>query len=450
MANPKVSFSISACPGIINKLISVLYNTLAPAAELARIVDSSTHASPVNQEFDNIDPGTYIVKIYQSVDGVTLGTIQHDFWIDANTNQIISERIFFMVDGPDADDPANGTVDYINAYLNGKTISGIFQEGFRFLQDGIEWIPRTGGGFTLQAGLVFNQYQVWSVDVAYTVSATPVASNDIYGNIIAVPGNLTIGATHYNASLYCNCAATTQTITLPFSATIPDGKAFLIIHDGGNQINVAIKTQAGELFRFRGADKTIIHLGVGESIKFIKKGTKFYCIDDKGQWNRLGEQVAAEIVIQNSLVMDGATTYDGLVYLRAYDFIANNIPGAQKTDFATWAASKQTLYAIDTTAKTFKTPNRLNMSTRFVKTVGGSDASRPDNVPGGYQADKVGPHVHTFPIGNGTGPTKMPDENPADGNIQRDLASTNTNGPDLLSGLETTVKNIGALPLLLI
>lgn len=445
MANPKVSFTISPCPGITNKLISVLYSTLAPTAEIARIVDSSTHASPVNQQFSNLNPGTYIVKIYQSTDGTTLGTIQHDFWIDANSNQVFFERIFFTVGGGGANDPIDGDASYINTYLNGKVITGVFQEGFRYLKPTTEYTEYTGGGITL-VGRTYSDLQTWSVDISYLVASTTLSPDDTYANIISVPGNLTVGSAHYNAALYCSAAATTQTLTFPFISSVPDNKAFLPVHDGGSQVNVKLVCQTGEFFRFRGANINVLYLAKGEYVKIIKKGTSYYVVEYRGQWDRIGEAVDSDYLIDNALVMNGAE-YDGLVYQRAYDFIVNRIPSGQKVDKATWLATptKQTLFGVDLINSKFIVPNRLNLSKRNIESLSGTDTNRADNVPGGFQDQDLMPHAHPLGIGNGVGGLVLPDYNPADLNTRRATANT-----DNSTGVENIVKNFAVLPLMLI
>jgi hypothetical protein len=460
MANPKVSYNISACPGITNKLISVLYNTLAPAAELARIVDSSTHASPVNQQFSNLASGTYIVRIYQSVDGTTLGTIQHDFWIDANSNQILFERIFFQVDGGGANDPVDNATSYINSYLNGKTVTGIFQEGYRYLRPTIEYTDHAGGGFDL-VGATFSSGQVWSVEISYNIISTSVTNDETFGGIVSVPGNLTITSAHYNKSLFCNASATTQTLSFPFLAGVPDGKGFVIVHDGGNQINVKVKAATGEVIRFNGTDVNYILLGKGEWVKIIKLGSKWFILEKQGQWGRVGERVGRDMIVDNSLLLDGSQ-YDGTVFLRLADYVAS-IPSAQIVSFPTFDTTatingevvftKRGFFAVNGTL--IKVPDMRNVSRRFIKNVGGSDASRIDNLSGGYQAWQIGEHDHPAddtdvnvlfvkrkPGGPGSGlglntaPTGFE-------KVQQRSGKINV-------GLENNVRNIGELPLLLI
>jgi hypothetical protein len=459
MGTPKVGYNISACPGITNKLISVLYSTLAPSAEIARIVDSSSHASPVNQEFNNLVGGTYIVKIYQSADGTTLGSIQHDFWVDANTNQILFERLFFQVDGGGANDPVDNATSYINSYLNGKTVTGIFQEGYRYLRPTIEYNDHAGGGFDL-VGATFSSGQVWSVEISYNVQSISLSPDETFGDIVAVPGNLSITSAHYNKALYCAAAATTQQLTFPFLAGVPDGKGFLIVHDGGNQINVKVKAATGEIIRFNGADVNYILLAKGEWVKVIKRGAKWYITEKDGQWARVGERIGRDAVITNAIILDGSE-YDGTVFLRLADYV-NSLGGLliDYTTFDTTATingevvfTKRGFFAVSGT--NIKVPDMRNVSRRFIKNVGGADATRVDNKSGGYQAWQIGEHDHpadetdagvlfvkrkTGGPGGGFGLNTAPT---GFEKVQQKSGKVNV-------GLENNVRNIGELPLLLI
>jgi hypothetical protein len=460
MPNPKVSYSISACPGITNKLISILYSTLAPTAEIARIVDSSSHASPVNQEFDNLNTGTYLVRIFQSTDGTTLGTLQHDFWIDTSSAQSALELVFFQVDGGGANDPVGGASSYINTYLNGKTVVSVFQEGFRFLRVGIEYSLHTGGGIDL-IGNVFGSGSVWSVAVTYPVQTASPTIDDTFGDVVAVTGNLTITSAHYNKSLFCNSSSNTQLLSAPVLSGVPDGKGFLVVHDGGNQINVKFKANGSEAIRFRGADVNYILLAKGEWIKIIKKGTKWYVIEKDGQWDRIGERIGRDLVVSNSLALDGSQ-YDGTVYLRLADYV-NSLPNTQVVDYTTFDTTatingesvftKRGFFA--TSGSMIKVPDMRNLSVRFVKNIGGTDTTRIDNLAGGYQGWQIGEHFHTanetdasvlFVKRKSGGPGGGFGLNNAGGGFE--LAERNSGKVNV--GLENNVRNIAQIPLLLI
>jgi hypothetical protein len=457
MASIKNTISIAG--GVINYLVIVIYKTTAPLAEVARVVyTSGVDTNPFSFEFTDLVNGTYIVKVHESTDGITLGNIRHDYWIDASTGQILQERIFFTVGGGGTA-PANGTSIFSDPLYNGKNITGVFQEGFRYLKDLIEWQEYAGGGFELLSGIVFNDGQTWSFEISYNVIETAPAPDDAFADIVILTTNTTLNSSHYNKTILVNSSANKQTTTLPNIAGVPDGKGFIIRHDGNNVINVVV---TGGTYRFRGSDVSTIYLGKGEMIKVVKKTisavAKWYVNDMNGQWDRIGLIEPGMMALDNTIVCD-TTEYDGTVYARAWDYITNKLPAAQKVTYATYDTtqvingetvySKRGFFAVDNVNTKFKCPDLRNQSFRFVKNIGGADSSRVDNVPGGYQHWLVGNHTHGGGILPHIGPGGYIEGyggNNAPGSDNYDPGTTG----GTINGQENTTRNTGMLPLLLI
>lgn len=460
----KIAFTISAAPGITNYFIAVLYKTTNPAAIYgAPLHLGNDHSAPANIVFNDLDGGIYIVKVHESVDDATLGNLRHDFNVNAWINKVLSEQRFYHVDGGDTYDPVDGSTNITDPYFDGKSISRIFQEGYRFLKRTVEWRQDTGGILTLLndinsgSQITNNSNEVWTVDIDYTViNADTTPSDDTFTDIINVTADFTLDGTMYGKTIAAAAVLTKLTVTTPALGGSTEKRGYEVMHDGGNAPNIKVKAAVGEVFRFRCADVNYILLGKGEYVKFVKKivglTSKWYVIDYRGQWDRIGEQVSADYQNDNSLMMDGGD-FDGTVYIRPYEFIRDKIPLGQKTDYATWAgsASKQGLYAIDTAAQTFRAPLRLGKSTKFVSNVGGADALRPDNVPGGFQAEQVGEVNTTFKI-------KQADTSTSDAGVGKIALGSAGNEPrdsDTFTlqfnvGKKNAVDNLGAFPLFLI
>src|SRR6478735_2891664 len=130
---PNIQFTITPAPGIANDLIAVIYNTISPAAEIDRILKAPPHAAPHDFSFTNLPVGTYIVKIYESPDGITLGTLRHDFWVNAAIDNVSAYTIktFQVGLGRPAPyyDPAHEATNYINPDLNGLSYT-VFKPGY--------------------------------------------------------------------------------------------------------------------------------------------------------------------------------------------------------------------------------------------------------------------------------------------------------------------------------
>lgn len=458
MASIKNTISISG--GIVSYLIVTIYRTTAPAAELARVVyTSGVSSNPFQYEFTGLSNGTYIVKIHESTDGVTLGTLRHDFWIDAATGTTLFERVFFTVGSGVGAAPANGDTSYVDATLAGKTITGVFQRGFGFHEDAVEWAELPGGGFELIGGAAFSDGEVWCFEIVYVSAEVAPIGDDTFSVIEILSADTTLNSTHYNKTLLCNTPNATQTVTLPSLASVPDGKGFLIAHDGGSAVNVTV---TGGTYRFRGSDATSIILAKGEKLKLIKKTVsgvpKWYVTDEEGQFHRVGEKIGVDVVGDNMLVCDGSE-YDGLVYKRMWDFITNRVPASQKVTYAGFDTSvtingesvftKRGFYAVDLINSKFKVPDLRNQSRRFVKNIGGADASRVDNLAGGYQHWAIGPHTHAGGVAAHVGAGGYIDGwggNNAPGSDNYDPATTGS----INAGGENTVRNIGEIPVVLI
>lgn len=398
----KVSGSLSPAPLVTVKIVFTIYNTLTPTVEAAaRIVKDPPHNTAFTFQWSNLVDGVYIVKVNQSVDGIALGPIMHDFWVSSVTNTVVFARKFYTVGGANPEDPAPNQTMLSDPFLNGKTVIGFFKEGFRYLKENVEWIPVAGGGVQLQGIHTFyDTGEVATVEyttpVATSVAASPAALSDI----IFLVSDTSLSATHYNKTLFVTPDANTNKITFPFLSTIPDATVFLLHHDRGLAPNVEATASGAELFRFRGQDKTAIHLGIGEWIRIVKKGSRFYVTDFHGQWDRVGERIGCDENDRDNMLYAGqpGVTFDGNVYKRIYDYILNELPAPLKVTMADYNVTfvapspdggtyylNRGKYAIDTIAKTFKLPDMTGKSLKFESSAAGS-----------YQHDNVGPHEHNL------------------------------------------------------
>lgn len=455
----------TASPGITLPIIVVIYKTTAPSAEYARLVIPTPHSAPYNYEFSNIDPAVYNVKHYSSVDGVALSTLLADFTCNAVTNQVLSERRYYTVGGPGATDPGVGST-ITDSYLDGKNVTGVFKEGFRYLKPVDEWSQTTGGVINLLGGLSLNIDEVISVEIEFAQNLTPVPQNDTFSTIVTLTGDTSLTASDYNKAFFVRATANKQTTTLPLVGTVPDGKGFLIRHDRGNAINVVVKAQTGEVIRFMGGDRNQVILGVGEILKVIKSGSVWYVIDERGQWDRVGEFIGWYANSKDNCIPLTGGEFDPTVYLRLADFV-NSLDPALVVDYATYNSTtlingetvshKKGFFAKDVGTNKIKVPDLTGKHIKFLKNIGSSDSDRADNVAGGFQYPWVGAHKHVgFKAENaGHGGSSSQSTLP---NLK--LLITNAAGVvsnisqaetyEVNTGKENMVRNIGYIPLLLI
>lgn len=458
MATIKNSINVSG--GVIPFMVIVVYKSTAPTAEVDRIVyENGVNPNPFQFVFTDLVNGTYYVVVHESVDGISLGNIRHDYWIDAATNTILFERYFFRVGEEGA--PSAGESVFTDLSLNGVTITGVFKEGFRYLRDNVEWQPYSGGpGWELLAGQSFSIDEVWSYEVSRTIATSAPSPNDAFAEVVAVSGDITLDSSHLNKTILVNSALNKVTVTLQNAASVPDGKGYIIRHDRGNAINVVIKAFNTNIIRFRGTDKNSVVEGIGEVVKLIKytdDGQPKWCVQDEhGHWERVGEYVGWHSQVRDNHIPLLGGEYDPVTYVRLAEFVDSLEPTLVKT-YAEFNSTttingevvyhKRGFFAKDAGTGKIRVPDLAGKYMRYLKNVGGADASRIDNIPGGYQHWAVGEHDHNLP---------------RDGGGLEDLQSVvnSANSDEAISGLSKTgkhntggeniVKNIGLIPLLCI
>lgn len=454
MAN--IQASISATPGITNYLIITLYKTTAPTSEIDRIVKPAPHTSPYNFEFTDLDAGEYIVNIYESVDGSTLGILKIDFWVQARTTQSLITVGYFKVDGVDANDPNDGDSQYLNPALDGVDIQLLFLEGVGPLKEDVKW-QQVSGGLGLLGGDKFIHNQEWTYVYSAVVDATSSPSPTVpFTSILVKTSNHSLTTDELGKIVVLSNAGVIDS-TLPNIATVTDEKGFLFQCESPSGM---VEAYGSDVIRFRGQDVSYIYFGIGESAKLIKGGGKWYVIDAQGSWDKIGERVFVDAIGDNMMVSRGdEISCDGTIYRRIYDWVTN-LPPSQQVSFLTWNGSdtKKKFWGVDTATKKLKVPNMQGMSIRGLKSIGGTvqspsfgtDSDRTDNIPGGFQASMVGPHDHSVSFGgnnfnrllmaNGVSTVDSPDNTPGEPNLSQSQPMSDG------GGTETRVDNVGLIP----
>lgn len=295
---PNVQFTISPAPGITNDLISVIYNTLAPAAEIQRIVKTPPHASPHDFSFTNLPVGTYIVKIHESPDGVTLGNLRHDFWVNAAiTNTTVYDKKTFQVGlGRTAPyyDPAPGDTQYVNPDLDGLDYL-VFKPGYGILDwvADIQTIP--GGGFEFTNGQDFFDGELYTIlvnNLVQSVSGSGPTVTFPAGRVF-MSGDLLFDATMYSKFIEVG-ANNSCTLTMPVVASIPDNTTFSINTHGVGPAQpfrfVKLVTPTGG-FIVNGVSRPSITIGRGESWFFAKDSNYWFVLSGSDSYSRVGQIV---------------------------------------------------------------------------------------------------------------------------------------------------------------
>lgn len=387
MAN--VAFTISPAPGITNDLIAVIYKTTAPAAEIDRIVKNPPHASPYDFNFTNLAAGVYIVKIHESPDGVTLGTLRHDFWVDASLQKLQAYTVLtFQVGlgrGAPYYDPADQDADYINPDINGFTYT-VFKPGYGPLDWAANIAPYTGGGFSFTDGQKFAQDEIYTLLVSNLV-VQPIQQSGVGypDDVISLTADTAFSSSHYNKLLEVDSSVALLTISIADLTTIPDGTLFGINTQKHNDtLRYAIlQLPAGKFCYINGVQRNALYLGRAEEAWFIKKGNFLRIVNWDGDYRRIGEKVFPDgNAPANGIALIGQWLAQA-DYPRLFNWYVNNLPVGELgsgTDDVTPSGDNIRKWIIGTSK--FWVPDHRNMHYRV------TDGSRLSNS---YQADSVGP-----------------------------------------------------------
>jgi hypothetical protein len=414
---------MSPAPGISNKLVAVLYNTIAPAAEIDRQVFDPPHAAPQTVSFTNKPIGTYIVKVHQSTDGIVLGNLENDFFVNAaiTTSSAYTVKTFQVGLGRSAPyyDPSNGDTDYINPDLDGLDYI-VFKPGYGPLDWAADITTYPGGGFSFTNLQTFAQDEIYTIlisNLVQTVGSGPV-SQTFPAGVQTITGDVSFTSALYNMIIEVT-APNNATITLPSLATIPDGTQFAInthslFSDSytASFRYAALQLAVGEVCIINNVSHNLVHVGRCESMTFVKYGSVLRITNGGDAYRDLGTIVhAATKPPKGSLPFTGAW-YDIGIFARFFYNYVNLLDPAELgtgTDNVAPSADNATKWIIGTSM--FYVPNYKGRFLRIADPDGVFDVAR---YPGSNQADAVGPaNINTIVwTGNGMGNSGVPGGTP--------------------------------------
>lgn len=396
MASAK--FSIGQV-SITGSLRIVGREVLYPLAEVYDQIYDPPHPTVRNIVIDGLNPVMHYFDFYETTDPMVQGTLLGTFTIDVGLISTTAiEFIEFVVDGPGADDPVNGAINYVNTDLDGAVYI-VTQRGVGPRSWDDEITPYAGGGFTLLNGETFISQDRWFLTVAKTIQvATNTVSRGLFIDIEEISADKTINATDYNKLLEMVGTGTIRTITFPVLSSIPEDVIFGFNTHFSTLRYTAIQLQAGDVIRFRGEEKNIIWLGQNETLIVEKKAGKLKTLSYEGDYLRLGEKVSSDIAPANSLPEIGGW-FEFAEYPRFYyDYVAK-IPLGQLSSVSDIAAdlnNARQRFSIDSAGSHFWIPDTGGYFERNVDPNGNVDTDRTLRYTGSAQAAAVGKHDHDY------------------------------------------------------
>lgn len=445
---------------ITNYLISVARKTTTPLVIEAQESYAPPHPATRNvvvPAVGDIDPVIYYVDFYESGDGVSFDLLLSQFVYDLKNKIVIAERRFYVVGGPGANDPAPDQQTLTDPYLDGKTISGVFKEGFRYLRPDteniVEWEPVTGGGVELQGDLFFSGGEVYVVEISYLADQAQLAGGGgLYSGVALIDTDTALSLTHRNKRLRCHSAVSnTLAVTLEPVAMVPDGTFYHFTSNAGMQNQTRIFPSGAETILFNSENQIILVIGKGEFIRITKVGSIWEAELVHPFVLQVGERFAATWKDHPSCKPEDGTLYDGDEWPRPWWWIILKLPPTHVIvddtvidNNYTHPVGKEGLFVRHSTLKKFRVPNTQNLSERGLKnfTTYNTDSERIYDYPGGLQNEMVGPHVHPLPAdASGSADIQSITQN---ANADEGISNDHLTGYNI-GGTENRVKNFGVI-----
>lgn len=445
-------------------IICTVVEHSAPLAEIDRAVLTSASYDG-SSTFESLNAVMHKLTFFESTNGIALGSQLISLSIDATIyNDPGVEFITFLVGGGRGTpyfDPLDGDSTYTNPNLDGFDYI-VFIEGFGAV-DPSYYNQIVGGGFTFNNGKLFVAGERGVITKYLTVS---VPSDTVlarqYQDISEITGNITFGSTYYNTLLRTAVSGTTATVTFPAHITVPNFTRLKLSTHGGSQNYLILQFNGAETTKFYNANVNRLYLAKGEEIELSWKDGVCYIVDYRGNYLMRGKAIQSYentsgrpfLYAHTDTGVLNKADYPGL-----YEFILNLPAGVACTSYTDWALSStidsktkyanKSRYAIDTISETFRVPDLSNLYSRFMKASGATDTDRVSDVPGGYQVDKVGSHLHDYKRIRTDAIGTQYESNHMNGGSGRGLWTGDTVQTELTG--ETTgtrVENYGQIPLI--
>lgn len=295
---------------IIDYLLVICKNNAPTFTEVARQSFPGPQPANRNIEFDNLGDGVYYFDFRESSDGIDLGILMATFTVDVKSQTILLERRFYLTGGTGPHDPAADSNQINDPYLDGKTISGVFKEGFRYLVSPDytynEYTLVPGGGVQLTGGKTFAMDEVTAIDISYINSSSGSGSSVSFPqDFILKTADFTFDSSYYNNVVEANKSATILTGTMPALSTIPDGTKFGINTHSGTQRYFTLQLAGGDYCLVGANHRNTVYIGKGEEVVFQKKGLYLRVVSWNGDWRRVGECVSQDTPPLNSFAETG-------------------------------------------------------------------------------------------------------------------------------------------------
>lgn len=429
------------------------------------VVDSLVFPPPVlagqNIVFTNVNNVPHWVDMRRSSNGTDPGLLLSSFIYDVKEFGQAIERRFYQMPVPAdlTDQDALPLTDIVDPYLEGKIVTGVFLEHFRYLWEGIEYVftdntimfTAATTGFNL-AGLIavydhVRRTVIVEINNMVALSSSSSSGGSFPSDIVEIVTDITLDSSHYNKLMEAKAGANILTVTLPAFNTIPDKTKIAFNTDnadalsGQRYMTIVIDPLSAYYAQYRGKAKPRLHMGKGEYLVLQKKGGYMRVLEWRGDADRVGELVYADEQPLNSVPETGGWI-NKTGYPRLFEFVNNLSPALLGT--GAWPARPSALNAfkwvIDPTVDRFWVPDSGGFFVRNSDPNGDVDIDRGIGaLSGSIQGPQVGQFTLTLTKANGfTGAPSAGDVN----KFAYGAASPTPRSILMLEGVETRPINI--------
>lgn len=374
----------------------------------------------VNIVYPVPDTDVYQFTFYDSPDGVALGEQIAIFTFNVALGIVVSEQRFYTGGGPETFDPAINASQIIDPYLDGKPISEVFKEAWRFLEHGTEWLEHAGGGIDLLNGYTIDNGEKLSVTISYLVNQIVNTTGGAFNGLQIITADTLIDNSYAGKRVKCETpAATRLVVTFPHLAAFPEGQPMWFTAHAGSQYKVRFLSAIGERILFNGMLLTEISIGKGEYMYIERRGGVWEVISDIPGMHDVGDDVDVRLTGRSNFIPYDARIVDGDDEPRLYWWVMNILPATSRIavadDVLTNAGyqhpgGKEGLYVVSLTTKKMRMPNLQTWHKRGLKdfnNLGGADGhgvgDRAYNYPGGTKNDTLKRHSHKMKMGSASG-----------------------------------------------
>lgn len=385
----------------------------------------NTPLANFNLVVPGLDGDNYYVSYYDAPTNIATGSLVAQLIVNGVTGETIYERRFYTVDGAGANDPSNGDTAVVDDYFVGKTIMGVFKEGFRYLEPVSEFSV-TGNSVNDLTGASLSTGEKITIEIRYNVATTtqPTSGNGFYVGIVTIT-TVTHTLTVSDIDKRVRLAGTTtkQQLTLPALSTVPNGTGYYFDNSiGGLAFQVKLLTNGVDRILFNGFNTASnefseFWVSKGEHLLLRKNGSYWEVIGDYSGVN-VGEMVSLKYKDHPNVLPEAGQVIDGDEYPRLWWWVNSVLPAGHKYTDANvgigifghdMTRPGQFILNSNPAIKKMAMPFTLELTQKGLPNfiTYNPDAEWANAFPGGFQGEQVG--EITLPLyENGSGNSLSP------------------------------------------